>query len=89
MRKLDKRAIKLKLNDYIFMKRHCNCLQEDIVLQEKYIEKKYNINHYTELEDSNLPPLGSRVRRKPGWRYGDQDKGRPGTVVGHHKGSVE
>eukprot|EP00105_Crassostrea_gigas_P025887 XP_011446616.1 PREDICTED: uncharacterized protein LOC105341673 [Crassostrea gigas] len=58
---------------------------EDIVLQGKYIEKNYNINHYTELEDSNLPPLGSRVRRKPGWRYGDQDKGRPGTVVGHHK----
>lgn len=70
------------------MKHHCNCLQEDIVLQGKYIEKRYNINQYIELEDSNLPPLGSRVRRRPGWRYGDQDKGRSGTVVGHHKGNV-
>lgn len=58
---------------------------EDIVLQGKYIMKRYNINQYIELEDSNLPPLGSRVRRRPGWRYGDQDKGRSGTVVGHHK----
>lgn len=53
------------------------------------MQRNSNFNNNTELEDSNLPPLGSRVRRKPGWRYGDQDKGRPGTVVGHHKGSVE
>lgn len=74
---------------WLLMKRRCNYLQEDIVLLGKFMQRNSNFNNYTELEDSNLPPLGSRVRRKPGWRYGDQDKGRPGTVVGHHKGSVE
>lgn len=71
------------------MKHRCNYLQEDIVLLGKFMQRNSNFNNNTELEDSNLPPLGSRVRRKPGWRYGDQDKGRPGTVVGHDKGNIK
>ncbi|XP_061173382.1 uncharacterized protein LOC133182550 [Saccostrea echinata] len=40
-------------------------------------------NIHTEYKDSNLPPLGARVRRGPDWRWNDQDQGGPGTVIGH------
>ncbi|WAR08275.1 hypothetical protein MAR_018233 [Mya arenaria] len=41
-------------------------------------------NSYKEKSDSNLPVQGSRVRRGPDWRYGDdQDQGLAGTIVGH------
>lgn len=32
---------------------------------------------------SNMPPIGTRVKRGPEWRFGDQDKHGPGTVIGH------
>lgn len=41
-----------------------------------------------ELEGSHLPPLGSRVRRGPDWKYNNQDQGGPGTIVGHDGGTV-
>lgn len=33
----------------------------------------------------NMPPIGTRVRRGPGWKWGDQDSHGPGTVTGHSK----
>ncbi|XP_022295401.2 uncharacterized protein LOC111105409 isoform X2 [Crassostrea virginica] len=32
---------------------------------------------------SYMPPIGTRVKRGPEWRWGDQDKHGPGTVIGH------
>lgn len=32
-----------------------------------------------------MPPIGTRVRRGPGWKWGDQDSNGPGTVTGHSK----
>ncbi|XP_062586128.1 uncharacterized protein LOC134247760 isoform X2 [Saccostrea cucullata] len=31
----------------------------------------------------HMPPLGSRVKRGPGWIYDNQDNNGPGTVIGH------
>jgi hypothetical protein len=42
-----------------------------------------SINKYKEIPDSNLPPVGSRVRRGPDWHWDMQDSNGPGTVVGH------
>ncbi|XP_022332693.2 uncharacterized protein LOC111130205 [Crassostrea virginica] len=33
--------------------------------------------------DPRMPPLGARVNRGRDWKWGDQDKNGPGTVVGH------
>ncbi|XP_056015848.1 uncharacterized protein LOC125675787 isoform X3 [Ostrea edulis] len=33
----------------------------------------------------NMPPIGTRVRRGPGWQWDDQDSNGPGTVTGHSK----
>lgn len=33
----------------------------------------------------NMPPIGTRVRRGPGWKWEDQDGHGPGTVTGHSK----
>lgn len=38
---------------------------------------------FSEFNGSNLPPLGSRVRRGPDWKWANQDQGGAGTVVGH------
>lgn len=42
--------------------------EEDETCQERY---------------SNMPPIGTRVKRGPEWHFGDQDKHGPGTVIGH------
>ncbi|KAH3836091.1 uncharacterized protein LOC127877977 [Dreissena polymorpha] len=39
---------------------------------------------YKESNDPTLLRIGSRVRRGPDWRWGNQDLEGPGTVVGHH-----
>lgn len=44
--------------------------EEDAECQERY---------------PNMPPIGTRVRRGPGWKWGDQDSQGPGTVTGHSK----
>lgn len=33
--------------------------------------------------NSQMPPVGTRVRRGPDWRWGNQDRYGPGTVVSH------
>uniref|UniRef100_A0A8W8I5N5 E3 ubiquitin-protein ligase HERC2 n=1 Tax=Magallana gigas TaxID=29159 RepID=A0A8W8I5N5_MAGGI len=38
-----------------------------------------------EERDPRMPSLGSRVKRGRDWRYPDQDKFGPGTVIGHSK----
>ncbi|XP_061169363.1 uncharacterized protein LOC133178656 [Saccostrea echinata] len=35
--------------------------------------------------DSNMPHIGTRVRRGPDWIWNEQDSRRPGTVTGHPK----
>ncbi|CAC5389573.1 unnamed protein product [Mytilus coruscus] len=35
--------------------------------------------------DANMPPIGTRVRRGPDWRWDNQDLEMPGTVVSHTK----
>lgn len=34
-------------------------------------------------ETKEMPPIGSRVRRGPDWRWDNQDDNLPGTVVAH------
>lgn len=34
-------------------------------------------------ETKEMPPIGSRVRRGPDWRWENQDDNMPGTVVAH------
>lgn len=71
------------------MKYCCNYLQEDIVLLGKFMQRNFNFNNNIELEDSNLLLFGFWVRRKLGWRYGDQDMGRLGMVIGYDKGNIK
>ncbi|XP_053375556.1 uncharacterized protein LOC123534445 [Mercenaria mercenaria] len=49
---------------------------------------RVNENRYQEIEGSNLPPIGSRVRRGPDWRWNMQDSNGPGTVIGHARGQI-
>nr|XP_034323560.1 uncharacterized protein LOC105339595 isoform X2 [Crassostrea gigas] len=42
-------------------------------------------NDAYEERDPRMPSLGSRVKRGRDWRYPDQDKFGPGTVIGHSK----
>ncbi|VDI51128.1 Hypothetical predicted protein [Mytilus galloprovincialis] len=35
--------------------------------------------------DANMPPIGTRIRRGPDWRWDNQDLEMPGTVVSHTK----
>lgn len=35
------------------------------------------------IEAKEMPPIGSRVRRGPDWRWENQDDNLPGTVVAH------
>ena len=39
---------------------------------------------YLESKNSNLPTVGTRVRRGPNWHWQEQDAHGPGTVIGHH-----
>ena len=34
-------------------------------------------------EIKEMPPIGSRVRRGPDWRWDNQDDNLPGTVIAH------
>ncbi|XP_053403712.1 uncharacterized protein LOC123554777 isoform X2 [Mercenaria mercenaria] len=47
------------------------------------IRKGGGRHHYGENNSSQLPSIGSRVRRGPDWNYGTQDNYGPGTVIGH------
>ena len=38
---------------------------------------------YKESTSSEMPALGSRVRRGPDWRWDNQDGEGPGTIIGH------
>lgn len=49
--------------------------------------EKNVINKYKEIPDKNLPPIGSRVRRGPDWKWGTQDSFGAGTVIGHEDNS--
>lgn len=42
-------------------------------------------NDAYEERDLRMPSLGSRVKRGRDWKYPDQDKFGPGTVIGHSK----
>lgn len=42
-------------------------------------------NDAYEERDPRMPSLGSRVKRGRDWKYPDQDKFGPGTVIGHSK----
>jgi hypothetical protein len=58
--------------------------QEEVVHLGKFLSKNEpGLNIHMEYKDSNLPPLGARVRRGPDWVWDGQDEGGPGTVVGH------
>lgn len=65
-----------------------DCLQEEVVHLGKFLVNDVSFMSNTELDSSHLPPLGSRVRRGPDWRYNNQDQGGPGTVVGHDRGTA-
>lgn len=61
---------------------------EEVEHLGKFLVNQASFMCNTELEDSHLPPLGSRVRRGPDWHYGNQDQGGPGTVVGHDRDHI-
>lgn len=48
---------------------------------------KTSQNKYREMKGSNYPPIGSRVRRGPDWKWNMQDSNGPGTVTGHDNGN--
>lgn len=64
------------------------CLQEEVEHLGKFFVNEVSCMSNRELEGSHLPPLGSRVRRGPDWKYNNQDQGGPGTIVGHDRGTV-
>ena len=51
-------------------------------LGEIYSEIEEEDDIYQE-RDTNMPPLGTRVKRGRDWKWGDQDINGPGTVIGH------
>lgn len=58
--------------------------QDEVIHLGKYFSSiNTSSNSHRELKETELPPLGVRVRRGPDWKWGDQDKHGPGTVVGH------
>lgn len=48
---------------------------------------KPNNNQYYESSNPKFPPIGSRVRRGPDWKWNQQDSFGPGTVIGHSDSS--
>lgn len=62
--------------------------REEVVHLGKFLVNDVSFMSNTELDSSHLPPLGSRVRRGPDWRYNNQDQGGPGTVVGHDRDHI-
>ncbi|XP_056021589.1 uncharacterized protein LOC125652124 isoform X9 [Ostrea edulis] len=53
----------------------------DEIMEEELIED----DHAYKLRDPRMPSLGTRVRRGPDWKWGNQDRYEPGTVVGYSK----
>ncbi|XP_052224644.1 uncharacterized protein LOC127840182 isoform X2 [Dreissena polymorpha] len=41
------------------------------------------LDKYLESSNARFPVIGTRVIRGPDWHYEDQDKNKPGTIVGH------
>lgn len=54
---------------------------------KKSILSPFGVNKYAERKDANFPPIGSRVRRGPDWKWKEQDSYGPGTVIGHSENS--
>ncbi|XP_060082745.1 uncharacterized protein LOC132562039 [Ylistrum balloti] len=79
--------LKVFLNDYLPMQSQED--KEDIVSIAGELMIKLDDaedEHLTSEHDPDLPPLGTRVRRGPGWHYPDhQDNKGPGTVCNHGK----
>lgn len=76
------------LKNHTYDKIGNECLQEEVEHLGKFLVNEVSFMSNRELEGSHLPPLGSRVRRGPDWKYNNQDQGGPGTVVGHDGGTV-
>ncbi|XP_033750164.1 uncharacterized protein LOC117334579 [Pecten maximus] len=63
---------------------------EDIVDYIEYLKSRETSVSGIELpmhieQDPNMPPIGTRVRRGPSWKWSNQDTEGPGTVIGHEK----
>ncbi|KAK3608720.1 hypothetical protein CHS0354_038163, partial [Potamilus streckersoni] len=58
-------------------------VQEDGIVVEAQ-KQQHSIQKY-HTESSNLPPLGTRVRRGIAWDKSQQDCDGPGTIVGHNE----
>lgn len=76
------------LKNHTYDKIGNECLQEEVEHLGKFLVNEVSFMSNRELEGSHLPPLGSRVRRGPDWKYNNQDQGGPGTIVGHDGGTV-
>ncbi|XP_052099443.1 uncharacterized protein LOC127733989 isoform X2 [Mytilus californianus] len=59
-----------------------NNLQEIDDMMKVAVEAEQTGCSYIEC-DANMPPIGTRVRRGPDWRWDNQDLEMPGTVVSH------
>lgn len=56
--------------------------------QRRYFEGQIKLcDKYKESQCSNFPPVGTRVRRGPDWKYEQQDGYGPGTITGHNEDS--
>lgn len=64
------------------------CLKKSLYRPVKRIEADggEDLNRFEE-RNSQMPPLGSRVKRGRDWVWDDQDSLGPGTVIGHCKNS--
>nr|XP_022331302.1 uncharacterized protein LOC111129304 isoform X2 [Crassostrea virginica] len=65
---------------------HGDLWEEILHLGKFYANQELSL--FSEFNGSNLPPLGSRVRRGPDWKWANQDQGGAGTVVGHASNMV-
>ncbi|XP_069137370.1 uncharacterized protein [Argopecten irradians] len=66
---------------------------EDIVDYIEYLRSKEGSAAGVDLpmhreQDPNMPPIGTRVRRGPSWKWTNQDTEGPGTVIGHQKNGM-
>lgn len=58
-------------------------LQDGIKVASEQSLKRFSDIIYQESRNNSFPPVGTRVRRGPDWKYGNQDSERVGTIIGH------
>ncbi|XP_062596398.1 uncharacterized protein LOC134257818, partial [Saccostrea cucullata] len=59
------------------------CSMKSVFKSMDEIRAEHDNKMRSRLVDSGMPPVGSRVKRGPDWKWKNQDQNGPGTVVSH------